>query len=216
MPKSPDTRTGATPDTGTGGTSDRPPGTASGPGGPLVLRQLTSPGAATPALRRALAACWVEVTNAGGAAGFPFPPIGQEQAAEAVDALAGSLAPETSRILLATTDADAAADGLVGWLHIRRDAFRLTAHWGTLHHVQTRPAVRGRGYGAVLMAEVRRVAREEMGLEQLHLAARGGAGLETFYARHGWRETGRRPGVLRFAPDGSDDRDEVLMHLDPL
>ncbi|WTD04275.1 hypothetical protein OH717_17725 [Streptomyces albidoflavus] len=71
--------------------------------------------------------------------------------------------------------------------------------------VQTRPELRGR---------VRQVAREELGLEQLHLAARGGAGLEEFYARLGWRESGRRPGVLRFGP--GDDRDEVLMHLAPL
>ncbi|MBZ2408821.1 hypothetical protein HX747_15930 [Streptomyces sp. L06] len=60
----------------------------------------------------------------------------------------------------------------------------------------------------------RQVAREELGLEQLHLAARGGAGLEEFYGRFGWRESGRRPGVLRFGP--GDDRDEVLMHLAPL
>lgn len=186
------------------------------PNNPVVLlHQLTSPQAATWALKRALAGCWVEVTNAGGAAGFPFPPIDLAQAAAAVDALADSLAPETGRILMATTD-EGAEDGLVGWLHLRRDPFRPTAHWGTLHHVQTRPGVRGRGHGAALMAEVRRIARDEMGLEQLHLAARGGAGLETFYARHGWQEIGRWPRALRFAPDGSEDRDEVLMLLDPL
>jgi GNAT superfamily N-acetyltransferase len=182
---------------------------------PVVLHQLTSPREATPALKRALAGCWVEVTNAGGAAGFPFPPIDLAQAAGAVDSLAGSLAPETSRILMATTG-ESAEDGLVGWLHLRRDPFRPAAHWGTLQHVQTRPAVRGRGYGTVLMTEVRRIARDEMGLEQLHLAARGGAGLEAFYARHGWQEVGRWPRALRFAPDSSDDRDEVLMLLDPL
>ncbi|WP_190133188.1 hypothetical protein [Streptomyces mashuensis] len=48
---------------------------------------------------------------------------------------------------------------------------------------------------------------------QLHIAVRGGAGLEAFYGRLGWRETGRRPGVLRL-PAG--DRDEVLMCLAPL
>ncbi|MFD7648449.1 GNAT family N-acetyltransferase [Streptomyces albidoflavus] len=85
---------------------------------------------------------------------------------------------------------------------------------GTLHHVQTHPELRGRGIGGALMGYVRQVAREELGLEQLHLAARGGAGLEEFYGRLGWRESGRRPGVLRFGP--GDDRDEVLMHLAPL
>ncbi len=64
------------------------------------------------------------------------------------------------------------------------------------------------------MNEVRRIARDEMGLEQLHLAARGGVGLEAFYGRLGWKEVGRWPGALRLADGG--DRDEVLMHLDPL
>ncbi|WP_406704854.1 GNAT family N-acetyltransferase [Streptomyces albidoflavus] len=82
------------------------------------------------------------------------------------------------------------------------------------HHVQTHPELRGRGIGGALMGYVRQVARGELGLEQLHLAARGGAGLEEFYGRLGWRESGRRPGVLRFGP--GDDRDEVLMHLAPL
>jgi hypothetical protein len=53
-----------------------------------------------------------------------------------------------------------------------------------------------------------------MGLEQLHLAVRGGTGLEHFYARLGWREIGRWPGALRLAP--GDDRDEILMVLSPL
>lgn len=64
------------------------------------------------------------------------------------------------------------------------------------------------------MNEVRRIAREEMGLEQLHLAARSGVGLETFYGRLGWKEIGRWPGALRLA-DG-EDRDEILMLLAPL
>jgi hypothetical protein len=35
-----------------------------------------------------------------------------------------------------------------------------------------------------------------------------------FYARLGWRETGRWPGKLRLAPD--DTRAEILMVLTPL
>lgn len=64
------------------------------------------------------------------------------------------------------------------------------------------------------MNEVRRIARDEMELDQLHLAARGGAGLEAFYGRLGWKEIGRWPGTLHFA--SGEDRDEVLMHLAPL
>jgi catechol-2,3-dioxygenase len=51
-------------------------------------------------------------------------------------------------------------------------------------------------------------------VSQLHLAVRGGTGLERFYARLGWREIGRWPGALRLAP--GDDRDEILMVLSPL
>jgi hypothetical protein len=59
------------------------------------------------------------------------------------------------------------------------------------------------------MHELRRIAHDE-----LHLAARGGVGLERFYQRLGWREIGRWPGALRLGP--GDDRDEVLMVLTPL
>lgn len=64
------------------------------------------------------------------------------------------------------------------------------------------------------MRGLRNIARDELGLEQLHLAARGEEGLESFYSRLGWREVGRWPGALRLAPD--DTRDEVLMLLDLL
>lgn len=64
------------------------------------------------------------------------------------------------------------------------------------------------------MRRLRQIARDEMGLQQLHLAVRGGMGLEAFYARLGWREIGRWPGALRLSP--TDDRDEVLMVLKPL
>lgn len=103
-------------------------------------------------------------------------------------------------------------DELVGWLNVRRDAYALIAHWGTLHHVQTHTSRRGQGIGSALVKEAHRMARAEMGLEQLHLAARAGEGLETFYESLGWKEIGRWPGALRFG--SGDDRDEVLMLVD--
>ncbi|MFI1798798.1 GNAT family N-acetyltransferase [Streptomyces sp. NPDC020379] len=78
---------------------------------------------------------------------------------------------------------------------------RLAGHWGTANHFQTHPGFRGRGLGSGLMRELLRIARDELGLEQLRLAARGGEGLEKFYERLGRRETGRRPGALRFGPE---------------
>ncbi|MFI1935681.1 GNAT family N-acetyltransferase [Streptomyces purpureus] len=175
----------------------------------IVLDQLTSSADVTPSRLRRLAECWAEVTNAGGAAGFPFPPVELARVRPVLDALVDSLAPATSRLLTASVKGE-----LAGWLNVRRDPFALIAHWGTVHHVQTRTALRGQGVGAALMHEVRRIARDEMGLEQLHLAARGGEGLEDFYGRLGWKEAGRWPGALRLS--AGDDRDEILMLLAPL
>jgi GNAT superfamily N-acetyltransferase len=175
----------------------------------LDIIQLTRPGDADLAVRRELTACWVGVTNAGGAAGFPFPPVSADQVTPAVDALAASLDPWRSRILLARV-----SGALAGWVALSRDPDPLIAHWGIVSHLQTQLAHRGQGIGSALMGRLRQVARDEMGLEQLHLAARGGMGLEDYYARLGWEVTGRWPGKLRLTPD--DTRDEILMILRPL
>jgi hypothetical protein len=53
----------------------------------LRLVQFTTPDQVADALCQELAACWAEVTNAGGAAGFPFPPVDQGQTAHAVDTI---------------------------------------------------------------------------------------------------------------------------------
>ncbi|WP_228640892.1 GNAT family N-acetyltransferase [Microtetraspora sp. AC03309] len=170
------------------------------------FRQIADRREMSPELRRELIECWVTVSNAGGAAGFPFPPVGFDEVASVADQLIAGLDPRRSRFLLAFVDGV-----LAGWLNVRRDVNPLIAHWGTVHHVQTHTDFRGRGVGAALMHRVRDLAREELGLEQLHLAARGGVGLEGFYGRLGWKEIGRRPGALRLAP--GDDRDEILMML---
>jgi GNAT superfamily N-acetyltransferase len=179
-----------------------------GPPGVDIV-QLMEPDDVQPAVRRELTACWVAVTNAGGAAGFPFPPVDAGVVAPAVDRLADGLDPDRSRILLARIDG-----ALAGWVSLSRDTDPLIAHWGTVRHLQTKLAYRERGVASALMRRLRHIAREEMDLEQLHLAARGGTGLEDFYGRLGWREAGRWPGKLRLAP--GDTRDEILMILAPL
>jgi GNAT superfamily N-acetyltransferase len=171
-----------------------------------VFQQVTDQHEMSPDLRRELIECWITVSNAGGAAGFPFPPVSFDQVALVTDQLIAGLDSQRSRLLLAFVD-----ETLAGWLNVRRDVNPLTAHWGTVHHVQTHTSFRGRGIGAALMHRLGDVAHEEMRLEQLHLAARGGMGLEDFYGRLGWKEIGRWPGALRLMPD--DDRDEILMML---
>jgi GNAT superfamily N-acetyltransferase len=162
----------------------------------LDIIQLTHPGDADPAVRQELTACWIAVTNAGGAAGFPFPPVNASHVTPAVDALAARLAPQRSRVLLARING-----ALAGWVALSRDPSPLIAHWGTVSHLQTQLAHRNQGIGSALMHRLRQVARD-------------GTGLEDFYARLGWQVIGRWPGKLRLAPD--DTRDEILMILTPL
>lgn len=147
--------------------------------------------------------------DATGCSSFPFPPVSQGDVAPVADRLLSRLDPQQSRLLVARVH-----DVLAGWVILNRDPYRLVEHWGTIHHLQTHPAFRGRGIGSALVHNIRRIARDDLGLEQLHLAARGGEGLETFYGRLGWREIGRWPEALRLAPN--ETRDEVLMILAPL
>ncbi len=174
-----------------------------------AVDQLTSPDQVSSGLRQELIDCWITVTNAGGAVGFPFPPVDATDVAPAADRLISGLNPGRSRLLIART-----GDTLAGWVHLHRDPYPLIAHWGTVSHLQTLPAFRGQGIGGALMAHARQAGRAEMGLEQLRLAARGGTGLESFYGRLGWTVIGRWPAALRLAP--GDDRDEILMILTPL
>src|ERR1700752_2593964 len=98
----------------------------------LDISQLTHSGAAGPAVRLELTACWIAVTNAGGAAGFPFPPVNAGHVAPAGDALAAPLDPRHSRILLARING-----ALAGWVALSRDSNPLIAPWGTVNHLQT-------------------------------------------------------------------------------
>jgi GNAT superfamily N-acetyltransferase len=172
------------------------------------VRQLIHPGEVSAGLRGQLIDCWITVSNAGGAVGF-LPPADGAQISSVVAELIAGLDPRRSRLLLALDGAV-----LAGWLGIQRELNPLVAHWGTVGRLQTHPAFRGQGIASALMTQAREVAREEMGLEQLHLALRDGTGLERFYGRLGWQVVGRWPQALRVAP--GDDRDEILMILAPL
>jgi GNAT superfamily N-acetyltransferase len=172
------------------------------------LLQYTAPDEVGDGLRAELVACWIAVSNAGGAAGFPFPPVDASDVTPVAEDLIAGLDPRHRRLVVARYEGR-----LAGWVSLHRDPNPLVAHWGVVRHLQTDPRRRAHGIGSTLMERLRTVARDELGLSQLHLAVRGGLGLEDFYRRLGWRETGRWPNALRF-PDG--DRDEVLMVLQRL
>jgi GNAT superfamily N-acetyltransferase len=150
-----------------------------------------------------VAKCWMDVANGGGAVGFPFTPVDLETVLEAVLALARGI--ERGDVILLEARMK---ESLVGWVTLRPNQSKLTAHWATLARLQSHPTQRGLGIGTALLTAAVEHA-QKLGLEQLHLALRGGEGLESFYERHGWVEFGRHRNALRLS--SGDDRDEVFM-----
>lgn len=161
----------------------------------------------TPDLRERLVALWTDVTNAGGAVGF-VAPVTAERVRPVADRQLAGVTGGPDRLLTAWDDA---TGRLAGVLFFESQRFDLMEHWRLLKRVMIHPDFQGRGYGAALLAEAERVARE-WGLTGLKLTLRGGLGLERFYGRSGYTEVGRVPGAIRVA-DG-DDRDDVSMWLD--
>ena len=156
-------------------------------------------------LRDQLSRCWRDVSNADGPVGFPFLPVSIDQVNEAMNRLVCDVASGSVLVFVAEVEGE-----LVGWVSLRFNRSELTRHWAMVERLQSRPDRRGLGIGRHLMASLAAHATS-LGLEQLHLVLRGGEGLEDFYERLGWRETGRHPGALRLL---NDDRDEVSMLLE--
>jgi GNAT superfamily N-acetyltransferase len=154
------------------------------------MRWIDQPDDLDDALMHGLASCWQRVSDAGGAVGFPFPPVGDVHVRDAAESLKASLG-RHHRLL-----AIEIGEELAGWLVLQLNNSPLTAHWGVVSRVQTDLPYRGVGLGRTLMAEVAREA-DHLGLEQLHIAVRGGQGIEDFYLALGWRVVGRWPAALR-------------------
>jgi GNAT superfamily N-acetyltransferase len=155
-------------------------------------------------LRDEIVALWTDVSNAGGAVGF----VGTVTAGDVLPTAANAFAGIESghdRLL-----AGFAGDRLAAMLVLAGGRFALAEHWRTVKRVMVHPDLQGRGYGAALMREAERAAREA-GWDALHLTVRSGLGTERFYAGLGYKEVGRLPGALRVAP--GDDRDEIHMWL---
>ncbi|WP_055588634.1 GNAT family N-acetyltransferase [Streptacidiphilus griseoplanus] len=161
----------------------------------------------TPELQEQLVELWTDVSNAGGAVGF-VPPVTAEQVLPVARRQLAGVADGPDRLLTAW---DAATGRLAGVVFFESQRFDLMEHWRLLKRVMVHPDFQGRGYGAALLAEAERTARD-WGLAGLKLTLRGGLGLERFYGRSGYTEVGRVPGGIRVAE--GDDRDDVSMWLD--
>ncbi len=159
-----------------------------------------------PELREQLVDLWTDVSNAGGAVGFPGR-VTRAQVEEVAGPTFEGIDAGIDRLIVGY-DEDGAAAAMAILVSKR---FALSAHWRTVGRVMVHPRRQGRGEGAALMREAARVGRA-MGLEGLHITVRGGMGLERFYTPLGYKEVGRLPGALRIAP--GDDRDEIEMWLD--
>ncbi|MEW2359159.1 GNAT family N-acetyltransferase [Spirillospora sp. NPDC029432] len=159
------------------------------------LIQLTDRSDVTAPLRRGLINCWTDVARHDGGPS-------RKNIAPVLDTLLTRLHPERERLFAALSGA-----ALVGWATLARDDNPLIDHWGRVCYLQTHPSYRKRGVATALMRRLQRTAREQMGLERLQLATCGGHGLENFYDRLGWHETGRWP---------RDGHEEVLMVMAPL
>jgi GNAT superfamily N-acetyltransferase len=161
----------------------------------------------TPELRAGIITLWTDVTNAGGAVGF-VPPVTEDQVWVTAEKQFAGLGPGQPDLLLVGYEP---GGRLAAALFFQDMRFDLMDHWRLLKRVMVHPGFQGSGYGAQLMAEAARVAREA-GWAGLRLTLRSGHGLEQFYGRCGYTEVGRVPGAIRVGP--GDDRDDVTMWLD--
>jgi len=159
-------------------------------------------------LREQIVTLWLEVSNAGGAVGF-VPPVTRSEVLALAGRTFAGIDAGTDHLLVGYEKGDE-ADRVVAMLIFVDRQFHLSDHWRTVKRVMVSPSSQGKGYGAQIMREGERVARE-MGWEGLHLTVRDGHGIERFYGTLGYKEVGRLPGTLRLAP--GDDRDEILMWL---
>ncbi|MEL6983769.1 MAG: GNAT family N-acetyltransferase [Actinomycetota bacterium] len=146
---------------------------------------------------RGLESCWLDVSNAGGAVGFPFPPVARDEVRAATERLAEDVARGSVRLVVAES-----AGEVVGWVVLRLNASTVASHWGRVERLQSRPELRGSGIGSRLLEALIEDARSE-GIEHLQLVLRSGEDLEAFYESRGWVEIGRHPRALRLSPGAS-------------
>lgn len=157
----------------------------------------------TPELRRRIDEIWLAVTRAGGAVGGA-PNATQADLEPVIEDALGAVRSGKDHVVVASLDGEVVG---FGFLSFRPGP--LFRHWATIKRLQVHPDLQGRGFGGALLDELTRLARDELGLEQLHLTVRGGTGTERFYEAHGYEVAVRFPGLIRLSPD--DTRDEIYM-----
>lgn len=151
---------------------------------------------------------WCAVNAAGGSVGF-LPDAPRDAVARVLDRHLDVTGPDAPLVTLRDA-ADAALLGFCWWV---RDPFELMAHTVVLKRFMVAPRRQGSNLGALLLAGSLAVARDMPDVDLLRLDYRSGSGLGAFYARHGFVETGRVPGLIRIGPGRR--RDSVSMARTP-
>jgi GNAT superfamily N-acetyltransferase len=159
----------------------------------------------TPAFLDELTRLWADVSNAGGAVGFPDP-VTYDDVRPETDRYLRTIAEGRHRLLAGLDD----TGGLRATAFLGFTEHRLQRHVAWLTTVMVDPSLQRGGHGRALLGAAEAHARA-LGLEALKLTCRGGLGLEQFYASCGYREVGRVPGGLRVSAD--DYRDDIMMWL---
>lgn len=160
-----------------------------------------------PDLEDGILRLWAEVTNAGGAVGF-LPPVTEEDVRPAWERHREQLAAGSSRLVLGL-DEDGREPVALAFLQFNPGP--RTEHWLWLYRVMVHPKRQGEGEGRRLMSACAEAARAQPGIQAIRLTARGGMGLERFYASCGYREVGRVPDGIKLSED--EYRDDVMMWL---
>jgi GNAT superfamily N-acetyltransferase len=155
-------------------------------------------------LCRELASCWADVSDAGGAVGFPYAPVDRAEVLAAVQVIAAKVAAGSVAVFVASD-----SSGVCGWVALERNPFELHQHWAWLRRLQSHPRSRGQRVGAQLLENLMAFARDDWDLDFVQLSLRGGRNLEEYYGKLGFTEIGRLPGGLR--KSSGEQFDEVFM-----
>ncbi|MFN2588743.1 MAG: N-acetyltransferase family protein [Actinomycetota bacterium] len=154
---------------------------------------------------RRLVEVWVDVSNAGGAVGFPPPPptVAADDVGPVAEAAFAAVRGGRDHIVVAYESGT-----IAGFAFLEHRPGPLFRHWATVKRLQVHPSAQGRGIGTELLRACAGFGRE-LGLEHLHLTVRGGTGTEAFYEAEGYEPIATIPDAIRLAP--GDTRPELYM-----